>query len=369
MSATEVTASDSRPRRRWFRFSLRTLFVLLTILCIWLGVLVLRARNQQRAVQAITAAGGWVLYDAGMGESYWSMLPAERPGFKRLHSIIPSRLSLRVRGWLRPMFGTHFVDNVVTIGFRVNEPKAANREYIRQQVRDGKIASIDEFQDFASLPYPPLTDEHWSWIKQISTIEEININDMITDREMKHVGKLPGLRVVMGLTDQITDAGYIELAAARNLEFLDLKARGRNLTTDALRGLSGLPNLYTLGLWSGAVITDAEAAILGSLPSLERIAGGTVQITDVGLEYFSRATKLRRLDLTNNEITDAGLRHLSNMSALEELNLKGTQITDAGLMQLASLRQLTSLNVADTLITAAGVARLQEALPACTITR
>jgi hypothetical protein len=28
--------SSAPPRRRWFRFSLRTLFVLVTVLCVWL---------------------------------------------------------------------------------------------------------------------------------------------------------------------------------------------------------------------------------------------------------------------------------------------------------------------------------------------
>ena len=29
--------TETKPKRRWFRFSLRTLFVLVTLLCIWLG--------------------------------------------------------------------------------------------------------------------------------------------------------------------------------------------------------------------------------------------------------------------------------------------------------------------------------------------
>jgi len=32
--------NPSKPRRRWFQFSLGSLFVLLTVLCVWLGVTV-----------------------------------------------------------------------------------------------------------------------------------------------------------------------------------------------------------------------------------------------------------------------------------------------------------------------------------------
>jgi len=50
-------------RRRYLTFSLRTLFVLLTVLAVWLGVVVNRAREQREAVKAIEALGGFVFYD------------------------------------------------------------------------------------------------------------------------------------------------------------------------------------------------------------------------------------------------------------------------------------------------------------------
>ena len=55
--------TPSKPRRRWFQFSLRTLMVLVTVLCVWLGLVSERARKQREAVAAIEALGGWVWYD------------------------------------------------------------------------------------------------------------------------------------------------------------------------------------------------------------------------------------------------------------------------------------------------------------------
>ena len=43
--------------------SLRTAFLLLTILCVWLGVVVSAARRQERTVQIIEEYGGYVQYD------------------------------------------------------------------------------------------------------------------------------------------------------------------------------------------------------------------------------------------------------------------------------------------------------------------
>ena len=48
-----------KPRRRWFQFSLGSLFVLLTVLCVWLGVTVERARKQRESVEAIEKALEW----------------------------------------------------------------------------------------------------------------------------------------------------------------------------------------------------------------------------------------------------------------------------------------------------------------------
>ena len=60
-----------------------------TLLCVWLGVVCNRANRQRQAVEAITKAGGEVLYDYQTGEDG---LPANRdapqPGPKWLRDLI-----------------------------------------------------------------------------------------------------------------------------------------------------------------------------------------------------------------------------------------------------------------------------------------
>ena len=51
-----------RPHRRYLTFSLRTLFILLTLFAVWTATIVNRAREQREAVKAIEALGGEVLY-------------------------------------------------------------------------------------------------------------------------------------------------------------------------------------------------------------------------------------------------------------------------------------------------------------------
>jgi predicted xylose isomerase-like sugar epimerase len=54
---------ETKPKRRWFRFSLRMLLLVVTVLCVWLGFNVNAARRQKEAVQAIRLAGGSVWFE------------------------------------------------------------------------------------------------------------------------------------------------------------------------------------------------------------------------------------------------------------------------------------------------------------------
>src|SRR5713101_1137558 len=47
--------ATAKPRRRWFRFSLRTLFVLLTLFCVWLGVQVKWIQDRHKALDWVEA--------------------------------------------------------------------------------------------------------------------------------------------------------------------------------------------------------------------------------------------------------------------------------------------------------------------------
>lgn len=120
--------------QRRFAFSLRTVFVLLTALAVWLGHAVNRAREQREAVEAIEALGGDVHYDWQDASAYrssdvctlkpvsWGAAGSARNGLDRIvgddlrHKV--DRVVLRVgAGQLRIKPG-----NVVVAEFEPEEP-------------------------------------------------------------------------------------------------------------------------------------------------------------------------------------------------------------------------------------------------------
>src|SRR5262245_59740812 len=63
MSNESETKAAPKRGRRFLRFSLRGLLVVVAICSVWLGIAFNRAREQARAVAAIRAMGGNVQYD------------------------------------------------------------------------------------------------------------------------------------------------------------------------------------------------------------------------------------------------------------------------------------------------------------------
>ena len=66
--------TTTHPRRRFFRYSLRTLLLVVTVFCVFMGTLgtfVKRAMDQRLAVESIRESGGGISYESGSGGPNW----------------------------------------------------------------------------------------------------------------------------------------------------------------------------------------------------------------------------------------------------------------------------------------------------------
>lgn len=165
---------------RQFRFSLRSLMVVVTLLSIWMGLYLDSVRRQRQAVQSITRLHGHISYDYDLLEENG----IEEPRWKR---------------WMRSKLGAEYVAQVNQVWF-------CGRE----------IGDVG----FSCFCWP---------------------KSEICDDELEMLRDLPAL-TELGLPDtRITNGGVRQLKRLTRLQFLDLT--GTRLTPEGVRELrQALPN-------------------------------------------------------------------------------------------------------------------------------
>lgn len=280
--------------RRWrVSFTLRSLLVAVTILCVLLGWQIHRARLQHAAVQAIREAGGWVYYDYQDYDPKTCKLNA---------SAIPWEPA-----WLPAPLNVDFFHNV----------EAVNMEFHADGVvrRDKSLPPVDISRHLEHLPRLRflginsgfVDDDGLRYVGQMKRLEVLLFWDApdITDAGAAHLGDMPRLRSIGMGNSQVGDRGLAVLARLPRLEGLSMQ---RNNFTDAgLASLAGHPRLKSV--WIGG---------LQDRPS---------RITDAGVTHLAKLPALEELDLQHTQVTLAGLAPLEGM-ALKSLYLNGSQADD-----------------------------------------
>jgi hypothetical protein len=158
-----------KPKRRWFRYSLRGLFAVTTIVALFVGWTVHRARTQRLAVAKIQAASGTIMYDYHEnGPRTWST--ANQPGGP---------------GWLRDLLGPEYFDNPSCINFFKNP---AGNEW---------VDALNDLRTVKTLMLagPQVTDATLARLNGSSALVELHLNNTsITDAGLARLGKFSHLR-------------------------------------------------------------------------------------------------------------------------------------------------------------------------------
>ncbi len=117
-----------KPKRRFFRYSLRTLMIVVTVFCILLGTVVKRARDQRLAVEAILEMGGWVFYEYQVNDhtNRTIMKNGRQYTLERLGKLPPPGPA-----WLRWIIGDEYFTTVNLVGMRGSQFNDASLEAVK----------------------------------------------------------------------------------------------------------------------------------------------------------------------------------------------------------------------------------------------
>ena len=133
---------------------------------------------------------------------------------------------------------------------------------------------------------------------------------------------------------------------------------GQDVTAEDLAALSRATSLRKLEL-TKSTINGAGLQHLNGLSDLYTLHLSGTNVGDEALPHVSHLHALEILSLNGTKVTDDGLENLAGLSRLERLFLNSTPITDKGLDHLARMTQLKELSLKDLSITDAGLLKLK----------
>jgi len=159
-----------------------------------------------------------------------------------------------------------------------------------------------------------------------SAVSDTVLTSRDWDEVLRRLAEQPSARLCA--EGQMTDAVLADVAAIESITELDLSA-SHELTDEGLRHLAKLPRLRVLNL-SKTSITDHGLRVLRDLPALESLSVSLTRITDVGAAHLAACPALVRVDLAWTATGDGALRALAGKAALRSVST-GHGVTDAGL--------------------------------------
>jgi hypothetical protein len=232
--------SDGQPkRRRWFRYSLRTFLIVVTAICIWLGLQVNAARRQKEVVAAIDTGGGLVYFDYEMTLGTNS------------RSVVDPKASPPGPVWLREFLGEDYFRTAkgVSLGLPIRESCFA------QVARLPELELLASFNtqiiDSASGTKRSVQDSDLAIIDGLTRLRYLAFHDWkgesrITDAGLIHIQNLTDLENLELTNTRVTDAAVQYLRRLTKLKYLDLQ--GTLVTADGIHELQkSLPNATIIG--------------------------------------------------------------------------------------------------------------------------
>ena len=267
MTQRSNTPMTPKPKRRWFQYSLRTLFVAIAVLGVWLAMVTSAARRQQSIVARLSKLNANVAYEFQFdAKGDWDF-DAVPPGPK----------------WLREMVGQDYFSDVVYVDCGNGNLGDAGSQLLRGLKRlrklhisnapltDAGLQPLRELKELKTLDLigAHITDAGLECLEGLGQLHELSLQGTgVTDAGLEHLSGLSQLRELDLSEDSITDVGLEHLKVLKQLQVLRLY--GTKITDAGLEHLKGLPSLRYVNLNSCTRVTlKGIQSLQKSLPNLQ----------------------------------------------------------------------------------------------------
>jgi hypothetical protein len=323
-----MTLPTENKRNGWtrscFRFSLRFLFIALTIFCVWLAVRVRQAKHDKIARQAVAPFARVIHYDFQF-DAEGKFLPAAKLGYGK---------------WLRETLGDEFFCRMHTVMFS-DDVTDSDLLAIRDALEGTSLQSI------SLAPCRSVTDNGLAFVSDLDQLLELDLRET-----------------------SVTNEGLKNLSGLRNLRELQLGSTHPDASScvddEGLKVLESLPQLRSLFL-CGERFTDSGLSHLQAVPELRVFWLQSTRVSRDVLGTVKHLTHLEVLSVQGCDLEDADLSDLLTMPQLKELYINSIHVTDASIEILSQLQHLEDLSLRGTGITSEGIAKLRIRLPNCTV--
>jgi hypothetical protein len=248
---------NKRPANRWFRISIRTLLLVITVFGCGLGWVMNERAKIANAINYFKRRNAHVVVGTSHAEE-WQQKKQRRE----------SRSTIA-----RLLFGETWLGDIGYIGF----PWDAKKDFT-----DDDMAIVAAFPN---LQFLDLT------------------GTKVTGRGLVHLHRLQHLKKLDLTWTKIGDEGMQHVRGLKHLRVLCLT--GTQVGDDGLEHVNGLQELNTLIL-EGTLIADQGLSQLDDLPKLKSLNLDNTKVTDAGIEHLRRFSNLDFIALTNTRVTPKG---------------------------------------------------------------
>jgi len=223
------------------------------------------------------------------------------------------------------------------------------------KLTEAEVLPIYQFSGLVSLQLVVVRGRAFQNLSRLVSLRSLTTwnCEWVNSDVLMHIGRLEHLEhLTLNCCDQINDEGLRHLSSLTNLQSLGLT----DLTVISevgLRHLSTLTNLEAITLGYTPVTDEMVRAIAEhhaeklQVLDLDASSLGEGFMTDAGLSFLGKLTKLRRLKLGYHSFTPLGLASLSALTGLESLSLESVEggVTASSLNALSRLVHLRKLNL------------------------